>query len=255
MSLGRVAWGLVALALAVSLAPRSASAQAPAADCRSLARPPEGDTQSAQRTALEAFSRGSAATEGERWDDAEHCFAFAWDLSHVALARYNQAVALRALGRYRQARDAFDEALAAGLDATRAPLATEMRAEADASVAHLAIDGIADDVEAVIELDGDPVEAGGGARSVECDPGRHSLVVRAAGFTPFTWSGDVVEGTAAAVHVELARIPSGGSVFEEPLFWIITGVVLVGAGVGIGVYAQDQAQLRGEAQPRFVVTL
>jgi hypothetical protein len=225
-------------------------------DCRSLGRPPEGDATSAQRTAIEAFSRGSRATETERWDNAEQCFRLAWELSHVALARYNQAVALRALGHHLEARDAFDEALAAGLDETRAPLATTMRAEAAANVSAILIEGIPAEVEVEVELDGRLVDlAADGPTRIECDGGRRSLVVRAPGYTPFTWSGDVVAGTTASVEVELARIPSGSSVFEEPLFWIITGVVLAGAGIGIGVYAQDQAQLRGEARPGFVVDL
>ncbi len=223
-------------------------------DCRSLGRPPEGDATSAQRTALEAFSRGSRATESERWDNAEQCFRVAWELSHVALARYNQAVALRALGHHLEARDAFDEALAAGLDETRAPLATTMRAEAAASVAGVLIDGIPPDVEAEVELDGLVVEVTPGA-PIECDGGRRTVVVRAPGHTPFTWSGEVPAGSVASVHVELARIPSGSSVFDEPLFWIIAGVVLAGAGIGIGVYAQDQAQLRGDARSGYVVDL
>ncbi len=225
-------------------------------DCRSLGRPPEGDTASAQRTAMEAFSRGSRATESERWDNAEQCFRFAWELSHVALARYNQAVALRALGHYLEARDAFDDALAAGLDETRAPLATTMRAEAAANVAGILLDGVPQDVEAEVELDGRVIDwVGDESTPIACDGGRRSIVVRAPGYTPFTWSGDVVSGTNAAVHVDLQRIPSGGSVFEEPLFWIITGVVLAGAGIGIGVYAQDQAQLRGDARAGYVVDL
>jgi hypothetical protein len=223
-------------------------------DCRSLGRPVEGDATSAQRTAIEAFSRGSRATESERWDNAEQCFGLAWELSHVALARYNQAVALRALGRHLEARDAFDEALTAGLDATRAPLATSMRAEAAANVAGIQIQRIPDDVEAEVELDGRIVDLDAHT-AIECNGGRHSVVVRAPGYTPFTWSGDVVAGTVAAVDVDLQRIPSGGSVFEEPLFWIITGVVLAGAGIGVGIYAQDQAQLRGEARSGYVVDL
>jgi hypothetical protein len=238
-------------ALLTTLAVSPVSAQD---DCRSLGRPPEGDATSAQRTALEAFSRGSRATESERWDNAEQCFRLAWELSHVALARYNQAVALRALGHHREARDAFDEALAAGLDETRAPLATTMRAEAAANVSGILIDGVPPDVEAEVELDGLPVDVVPG-QPIECDGGRRSVVVRAPGYTPFTWSGEVIAGSVAAVHVDLQRIPSGGNVLEEPLFWIITGVVLAGAGIGIGIYAQDQAQLRGEARMGYVVDL
>ena len=238
----------IALSLSVAM-PLSAQD-----DCRSLGTPPEGDTVSAQRTAIEAFSRGSRATETERWDNAENCFHLAWQLSHVALARYNQAVALRALGRYREARDGFDEALTAGLDETRAPLATTMRAEVAASVAGVLIEGIPADVDVEIELDGNIVETDG-RTPIECDGGRRSVVVRAPGYTPFTWSGDVLAGTTASVPVDLQRIPSGSNIFEEPLFWIITGVVLAGAGIGIGVYAQDQAQLRGEARAGFVVDL
>lgn len=255
MSVVRGACLALALALVGPAANAAAQSTGPT-DCRELALPAEGDTTSAQHTALEAFARGSRATEGERWDSAEHCFAIAWQLSHVALARYNQAVALRALGRYLEAQGAFDEALAAGLDADRTAQATAMRAEVAGSIATLRIDGITVDA-AEIELDGDAVPRDAGdSTSVACDPGRHTLIVRAPGYTPFTWSGDVVAGTTAPVPVALQAIPSGGGgVLEEPWFWIVVGAVVVGAGIGVGIYAQDQAQLRGDAAPGFVVRL
>lgn len=252
----RSAGEVLLVAVLVLLTP-SARVSAQSTDCRELAPPAEGDTTSAQRTAIEAFSRGSRATEEERWDAAEQCFAMAFRLSHVALARYNQAVALRALGRPIEARVAFDEAIAAGLDAERATQAASMRSEVAADVSTLRVEGIALDVDAEIELDGDPVPREASAvTSVECDPGRHTLVVRAPGYQPFTWSGDVVAGTSASVSVTLDPIPSGGAgVLEEPWFWIVVGVVVVGASVGVGVWAQDQAQLRGEAPAGFVVQL
>ena len=218
--------------------------------------PAEGDATSTQRTAIEAFSRGSHLTQEERWDAAERCFSIAWQLSHVALARYNQAVALRALGRYLEARVAFDEATSAGLDAERSTEATAMRAEVASSVATLRIDGVSVDA-AEIELDGDPVARGAEATvRVECDPGRHTLIVRAPGYTPFTWSGDVVAGTTAPVTVALEHLPSGGGgVLEEPWFWVVVGAIVVGTGIGLGIYAQDQAQFCGEAASGFVVRL
>ncbi len=255
--LRRAGWAVLPTTfLSFALWASTAAAQAPT-DCRELAAPAEGDTTSAQRTAIEAFTRGSRATEEERWDAAEHCFGMAFRLSHVALARYNQAVALRALGRPIEARAAFDEAIAAGLDAERAAQASTMRAEVAADVAALRIEGLAPEVDAEIELDGDPVVRDASTvTNVECNPGRHTLVVRAPGYQPFTWSGDVVAGTSASVSVALAPIPSGGGgVLEEPWFWIVVGVVVVGVSIGVGVWAQDQAQLRGEAPGGFVVQL
>jgi len=251
MSFARAACLALSLALWVSV-PSYAAAQV---DCRDLPMPAEGDAEATQHTALEAFSRGSHATEEERWDGAERCFGIAWRLSHVALARYNQAVAMRALGRYREARDAFDEALAAGLDPDRTAQATAMRAEVTSSVASLRIEGLSIDA-AELELDGDAVPRDPGSVTlVECDPGRHTLIVRAPGYTPFTWSGDVTAGDTS-VAVALEHLPSGGGgVLDEPWFWVVVGVVVVGVAIGVGIYAQDQAQLRGEAAPGFVVRL
>jgi len=60
------------------------------------------------------------------------------------------------------------------------------------------------------------------------DPRGNQLVVEGSEFAPNVLGARAAGGGEAA--------PAGPSIFEEPIFWIIVGsVVLVGAGVGIGV--------------------
>jgi hypothetical protein len=196
--------------------------------------------------ALRAFEAGEAAAAEERWADAISAFQEAYDLTGVPTALFNVAYALRALGRYVEARRSFDELLTLALaDEDRAE-AENLRAEVDRRIAHVDVDGLDDGVEYELRLDGqvvdDPLSR---PATVDCDPGSHRIEVRRTGYVAFEWSGVLGEGQRRSLTAELTPLPSGGgNVAEEPWLWIVIGVVVVGAAVVGGVVGDDQAQLR-----------
>jgi len=212
----------------------------------------------------EAFRRGSEAAAEERWADSERWFRRAYELSGVSSALFNQAVALRALGRHREARDAFRTLLAGDVEGAVRDTATQLMAQSVARVATIAIEGLEAGEEHAVQLDGEtrpddlsrPLE-------IEADEGAHSVLVVRSGYQPLTRSVTVEAGGRATLRLELERIPEqtvvvretvreGVSVFEEPVFWIIVGVVLAGAGAAIGIYVGfEDAQIVPNSMVRF----
>lgn len=90
---------------------------------------------------------------------------------------------------------------------------------------------------AVISIDGE--EAGRGSVTRETAPGRRRVDVRAIDYLPFTEEVSVLAGQTATVRADLVEESSGG-VFSSPVFWVVTGVVVVGAGVTVGVVVATQ---------------
>lgn len=239
------------LALAAVLVASSIVGPAAAQDAR------DGD---ARDEAREAFQRGSEAAQEERWADSEREFRRAYELSGATSALFNRAVALRALGRHVEARDAFDVLLtdASALDPAVREQVETLRRESAARVARLVLGGLAPPGSAQrVLLDGDDA-ADEGARplDLEVDEGHHTLSVEQAGFEPFRWSGDASAGRAVTIDVALIARPEaapsvvvvepepGVDVVEEPWFWIVIGVVVLGAAAGITTGLMLDAQLQ-----------
>lgn len=240
---------------AIMLAPASVEAQADA---------PGAEASDDEPDAREAFGLGSEAAAEERWADSERWFRRAYELSGVSSALFNQAVALRALGRHREARDAFRRLLEADVDPTVRETATQLMEQSGSRVATLRLEGLDPGAEHGVQLDGEPrLDDRSRPLLLEADEGSHSVLVVRSGYEPFTWTGSVGAGGSAEVRVELEALPEhtvvvretvreGTSVFEEPAFWIVIGVVLAGTAAAIttGVLF-DQAQLRPMAEVRF----
>ena len=215
-----------------------------------------GARASSARDALEAFETGTRAAEEERWSDALPAFQRAYALSRSDIALFNVGYVLRSLGRFVEARAAFNEVIArsggAGelLDQARA-----YRDEVVGRIAHLRVDGLEDGLTYELLLDGTAREDDG-ARPVllDLDPGDHGLGVRRDGFLPYDWAGHLSEGASERFRVELLPVPSGGTIADEPWFWILVTAVVVGGAVAIGFIADDAAQL-DPAPGRTVVRL
>lgn len=237
-------WLLVCALVSVLPAPVAAQAE-------------EDTSEEAEPDAREAFARGSEAASEERWADSERWFRRAYELSGVSSALFNQAVALRALGRHREARDAFRRLLGEDIDPSVRETARELMEQSAARVASLRLQGLDPDTEHGVQLDGEPREDDRRRPLVlETDEGTHSVLVVRSGYEPFTWTGRVEPGGMVSVPVELQALPEhrvvvretvreNTSVFEEPAFWIIIGVVLAATAAAIttGVVF-DQAQLQ-----------
>lgn len=272
---GSVAWSLVAVLLASTIGVPSLEAQrrrarrapqreSPAAETpppeEAPARPAEDsgarqltDADRAQARAL--FQAGAAAVDAGRWADAVASFRSAYELTGAPSALFNTGFALRALGRYREARDAFVElGTLSNVSDAMSTQSQELLAEVRMRIARVRLGGLEDETRYGVRLDGVGVEdAGTRPLVLEADPGTHAVDVTLAGFEPFSWSGALADGALLDVPVVLTAIAAsgggggGGGVVEEAWFWLLIGG-LVAVGVGLTTYfvLDDQAQLRGE---------
>jgi tetratricopeptide (TPR) repeat protein len=222
--------------LAGVLLPALASAQ----EC------PEAPTDAQRQEAEALFVAGSGAIDGLRWVEAIDRFRRSYSLSCNPAALYNLGMALRGIGRHREARDTFDRLIRENpqLPAALRAQVTEFRREESARVAMLELMGIAPEVRIELSFDGRHV-ADEGARpmSLEADPGSHSLVARIPDHQPFLWDGELSEGQHQAIDVLFEPNPVTPGFDALPLILGIAGAVLAGALIGLAIYLQDDAQL------------
>lgn len=217
----------------------------------------EADPTDPRARARARFVEGTTAMDEARWADAVDAFREAHVLVGSPVALYNLGFALRALGRYREALEAFDALLGAeDLDEATRTDASSLRDEVRGRLATLAVEGLPAET-VTLTLDAlDLADTGLRPLELPCDPGRHVLRIEAAGRLGFAWRGEVDAGERRSIEAALPRLPEAPaeapprSIVDEPAFWVILGVVLVGAGVGAGVggwAADEAAQLRPEA--------
>lgn len=208
-------------------------------------RPPEGAPgQASLDEARALFLAGSSAVEAGRWSDALSNFERSYALSGVAAALYNAATALRALGRHREARDAFVALFRnhPELDDETSASARTMLAEERSRVAVLSLTGLPEN-DVIVRFDeAQTPDLGERPMTIETDAGEHNLRVERAQHEPFLWSGILTDGQREEVRVVLTPIDDSGF-FGSTVFWILTGVVVLGAGAGVGYYLYDDAQL------------
>src|SRR5688500_44950 len=145
------------------------------------------DAELAEARAL--FRTGLEEVEQSRWADALRSFERSYALAPVGATLFNLGTTLRALGRHREARDAFDRLLEghqSDLPADLRTRAVNMRAESAARVAVLSLVDLPAEPRAEVTLDG-AARPDDGERPLplETDPGEHALVVELAGHHPF----------------------------------------------------------------------
>jgi len=237
------------LVLLLSLTVGSAAAQ--------RARPSEANVTEARAL----FIAGQAAVDSERWADAVDSFRRAYLLVHAPSALYNVAYALRALGRHRESRDAFEQLLTEHENLSEQLLRDSRRylEEERARVAVLMLMGLDPDSTYTVRLDG-AGRADDGQRPllVEADPGSHTLTVRAPGVDqPFVWEGEVSEGAHVRVPLRFEELATGGGeegpeeshggVLRSPIFWTIVGVLVVGGAVSAGLLLRGRDTVSPES--------
>lgn len=208
---------------------------------------PPQDAAPNPELAREHYQRGLQAIEDGRWADALEAFQESFRAAPTLPALFNQAVALRALGRMREARDTFARILQDYPDAEElARLSADMMGrEANMRIARLEVGGLPEpDPELQLRLDGAPIEDSGERPLVlEVDPGEHTLAVNAPGYELFEWLSDVDDGERVFVRV---RLESEGI----PIWPFIAGGVglaIAGAIVGYVLLTQqsDQTVING----------
>ncbi len=220
----------------------------PRAEAQSDTPPFEGPVGEASREGLsqarDLFVQGTNDAEAGRWADALHAFAEAYRLSGIAAALYNAATTLRSIGRYRHARDAFDQLLESHPD-----LADEMRESARSlrrevarRVAILTVDDLPEDPELRLRLDGTPrPDTGARPLDLETDGGQHSLRVEREGFEPFLWEGRINDGDRVRVPAVFVELPElEGSNVGRIIIFIAVGLALVAGGVTLGLLLREE---------------
>ncbi len=205
-----------------------------------------------QQAARDAFVQGAEAADQGRWADAVRLFELSLESAPRPNTLYNLGMALRAMGRHRDARDTFSRLIDQYPTSRSAAEALPLRQEESERVAVLSLVGLDAEAEYAVRLDGLGVEGSGPTRTLETDPGRHAVEIDRDGYHSFAWEGQLADGARETVTVEMEELPSQ-SIFKKPGFWIITAVVLAGAGVGTYFILDNQAQL--DPQSNNVVVL
>ena len=231
----------------------AASAQAAPAAAQECTRT---DDPTQLQEAIALFRAGMLAVEQLRWADAAQSLERAYALACPPSALFNLGISLRALGRHREARDAFRRLLENHADAEPEMLsmARQRLREVSLRVAVLELVGIAPDVRPVMHFDGEQVvDEGERPMRIETDAGSHSFTARIPDHHPFEWNGRLEDGETETVRVEFLELPTGGSVDLAPIIIPIVLGLAAAAGVGLGFWLQDQAQLRPLSPDRVVV--
>ncbi|MEM9073212.1 MAG: tetratricopeptide repeat protein [Myxococcota bacterium] len=214
---------------------------------------PEGDPSDEDiGRARELFVQGTEDASGGRWADALRSFEEAYTLSGIGAALYNAATTLRSLGRYRDARDAFDQLLRdhPELSGEMAESAPQLRQEVAARVAILELRDVPAELNFQLQLNGASREVGPERPiEVETDAGRHSLRLEAPRFEPFLWEGSVRDGERREIGVTLQEIvePREGVNVRLVVILTVVGVLVVGAAVTAGLLLREEG-LNPESQ-------
>ncbi|MFK7984922.1 MAG: hypothetical protein AB8I08_02750 [Sandaracinaceae bacterium] len=203
--------------------------------------------ESQQEEARALFVAGLGAVEALRWSDAVDRLERAYEISCQYAALYNLGIALRALGRHREARDTFAHLLSEydGLPDEVRSQAETYRREETARVATVELGGLTPDQHPEISFDGRPVDdTGARPLAIETDAGSHSLVARIPDFQPFLWEGALGDGQRESVMVDFVPVAAAEGFDPTWLIVSIVGVLLIGGGIALGVALYEDGRLR-----------
>jgi len=234
------------LALLASLFCASAASLAEAQQPYRLAGPEGQPTEADIQRARDLFVSGTEDADLGRWADALGKFAEAYRLSGIGAALYNAATTLRSLGRYREARDAFDQLLeqhADDLDDEMRLSARELRVEVAGRVARLDVLDLPEAPDLRLRLDGARLtDDGSRPLSLETDPGRHALRVELPQHEPYLWEGSLGDGERQVVRVVLTEIEveTGATVRNAVLGTLAAALVVAGAIVAVVLLTGDE---------------
>ena len=228
------------VAMVALQAPSFASAQ----EGRTVFPGPTADPdRDALAQARDLFLRGTTDAQAERWADALNAFSEAYRISGIAAALFNAATTLRSIGRYVDARDAFDQLLRDHPDLSEemAASARDLRQELVGRVAILEVRDLPPDT-ATVRLDG-TLREDDGARplEVEVDAGRHALQIELPEFQPFLWEGAVRDGERREIRVVLEALPviEPESNVLKIVLWTVVGALVIGGAVTLGLVLRE----------------
>ncbi|MEM7448213.1 MAG: hypothetical protein AAF355_08225 [Myxococcota bacterium] len=212
-----------------------------------LAGPPDPPSEANLGDARAAFVEGTELTQAGRWADALAKFEQAYALSAIPAALFNAASALRALGRHRDARDAFTQLLEDPLLDPETRREAELRRNEEAArVATVALQMQLEESEFSLFFDGvRQLPPANGALILEADPGRHAILIEARGYRNWIWEHWLGDGQRVELDVEMEPIPKKKWV-RSPLLWSGVAAAVVGGIVtAVLLSRDDDAQYLG----------
>jgi len=214
-----------------------------------------------ERQARALFDQGLALSDEGKWSEALEVFRKSDTLTASANVRYNIAAALRALGKYVEAKRTIDETIAAGDAKTltiKPALKKELeklRAEVAGKIVHIRFRKSPADAD--VEVDGSAVSEGADGR-VGLDPGKHVFVIRKQGYDPTTVNQTLSAGDTEVVltapKTKVVEVPRNDPFYKKGWFWgTVGGVVAAGAAVTVIVVVTGADKNAGAAPPDSTV--
>jgi len=218
--------------------------------------------QNNEARAREAFQAGLDAVRAGQWEQARQHFQSSYDLSPRPTTLINLAGALVQTGRWIEATETYHRFLSqahTGPAAEHRPAAEEALARLQERLPKVRVRVVDGQVGDRVTLDGRPLLAAALTRDLPLDPGDHVLVLERVGQPPVRMPFRADEGVVREVVLTTTPqiVPSGpsetvtppvggGSVFESPWFWIISGIVVAG---GVALALGLTFGLQGGPQP------
>ncbi|MDI3283926.1 CDC27 family protein [Polyangium sp. 15x6] len=196
-----------------------------------------------QREARALFDQGLALSDEGKWSEALEAFRKSDDISPSTNVRFNIAASLRALGRYVEARDTLDGAVA-DAEARKTPIKPALKTEIDklredvtGKIVRIELQKSPTDAE--VTVDGVPLKLSSDGRA-ELDPGKHVFVISSKGHDTTTVTKTLSQGdttlllTAPRTAAVEPPKPPDPPFYKRGWFWGTVGGV-VGAAAAVTV--------------------
>jgi hypothetical protein len=223
----------------------------------------QAQSASEQSLARDQFREGVRASREQQWPEAVEAFQRSLELSPRPMTIMNLAGALAQVGRLVEAAEAYRMFLSeaqSGAAARVRPEAEAQLATLEGRIPHvrLQIHGRLDSD--TVTLDEYQLSAAAIGSPLPVDPGEHTLTIERDGLEPRAVTFTAREGVESEVVLEAwpdLGVHDGGesdvpieetppatsqSLFDDPVFWIVSSVILAGlvaGGVAIGVATQS----------------
>ena len=242
-------------AFALCLAVAGACAERAAAQA---AGDPNAPTAAETTLAREQFRAGVDAARSGRWWEALEAFTRAYELAPRPITLLNLAGAQVETGHLVEGAESYRRFIreAEGRATEQVPAAEEALASVEPRIARVRLEISNLARRDLVELDDAPLSEAVLGAELPVNPGEHVVRVERADEEIGRESFRVEEGERRIPPVLLqlplaplepededAAVDSGGSsLFASPWFWVIVGVVVVGAAIGIGVAVASGGQ-------------
>lgn len=215
--------------------------------------------------ARKAFEEGIALAAQERWFDAAAAFRRSRSHMERPSTLFNLASVLFRLGAYVEADQALRDyfTIAASDDKQRTE-AERLQGLVRESLVSLEL--TVDPADAHVQVDAKDTPGGGAARKIALDPGAHVVTAQREGYHGRTERLEAQAGQALRLDLKLEPVPAPPAAvpaaaltpaperdardddgfFEQPIVWIIGGVLLAGAAVTTAVLIANNRDEQAE---------